>query len=38
MMFYYNANVYDRASVERIQGHLIQMLEQVVNNPNIPIH
>lgn len=37
-MFYYNANVYDRASVERIQGHLIQMLEQVVNNPNIPIH
>ncbi|PQP81876.1 non-ribosomal peptide synthetase [Paenibacillus sp. PCH8] len=37
-MFYYNANVYDRASVERIQGHLIQMLEQVVNNPHIPIH
>ncbi|SEL41109.1 non-ribosomal peptide synthetase [Paenibacillus sp. OK003] len=36
-MFYYNANVYDRASVERIQGHLIQMLEQVVNNPHIPI-
>ncbi|WP_433581350.1 amino acid adenylation domain-containing protein [Paenibacillus amylolyticus] len=37
-MFYYNANTYDRASVERIQGHLIQMLKQVVNNPNIPIH
>ncbi|WP_342551527.1 amino acid adenylation domain-containing protein [Paenibacillus sp. FSL R7-0652] len=36
-MFYYNGSVYDRAGIERIQGHLIQLLEQVVNNPNIPI-
>ncbi|MCK6076527.1 non-ribosomal peptide synthetase [Paenibacillus silvae] len=37
-MFYYNANVYDRAGIERIQGHLIQLLQQVVNNPHVPIN
>ncbi|MBY0204782.1 non-ribosomal peptide synthetase [Paenibacillus cucumis (ex Kampfer et al. 2016)] len=36
-MFYYNANVYDRASIERIQGHLIQLLERVCLNPYISI-
>lgn len=36
-MFYYNANVYDRAGVERIRGHLIQIMEQVINNPHIRI-
>ncbi|WP_434756702.1 amino acid adenylation domain-containing protein [Paenibacillus amylolyticus] len=36
-MFYYNGNVYDRASIERIQGHLIQLLEQVADNPLIQI-
>ncbi|KEK20755.1 non-ribosomal peptide synthetase, partial [Bacillus gaemokensis] len=33
----YNANVYDDASVERIRGHLIQVIKQVVNNPQICI-
>ncbi|MDR0268154.1 non-ribosomal peptide synthetase [Paenibacillus sp.] len=36
-MFFYNANVYDRTSIERIQGHLIHMIEQVTNNPHIRI-
>ncbi|RFT61006.1 hypothetical protein D0U04_30795, partial [Bacillus clarus] len=33
----YNANVYDHTSVERIRGHLIQVIKQVVNNPQICI-
>ncbi|WP_228469442.1 non-ribosomal peptide synthetase [Paenibacillus sp. JNUCC31] len=36
-MFYYNANVYDRASVERIQDHLIHLMEQVIHNPHIHV-
>ncbi|MEW9697560.1 amino acid adenylation domain-containing protein [Paenibacillus sp. SI8] len=38
LMFYYNANVYDRASVERIRGHLVQIMEQVIRNSQISIH
>lgn len=37
-MFYFNANVYDRASVERIQGHLVHIMEQVIQRPHIRIH
>ncbi|MDP1513475.1 AMP-binding protein, partial [Paenibacillus ottowii] len=33
----YNAKLYDREAVERTQGHLIQLLEQVVANPNIRV-
>ncbi|MGN4562438.1 condensation domain-containing protein, partial [Bacillus cereus group sp. MYBK5-2] len=33
----YNANVYDSTSIERICGHLIQVIQQVVNNPQICI-
>ncbi|HEY2494992.1 MAG TPA: amino acid adenylation domain-containing protein [Paenibacillus sp.] len=36
-MFFYNANVYDQASIERIRGHLIQILSQVINSPQISI-
>ncbi|MEC4569497.1 AMP-binding protein, partial [Paenibacillus sp. CMAA1739] len=35
--FEYNAKLYDREAVERTQGHLIQLLEQVVANPNIRV-
>ncbi|WP_431088386.1 amino acid adenylation domain-containing protein [Paenibacillus sp. 8b26] len=37
MSFGYNALAFDRASVKQIQGHLVQLLEQVVTNPNIQI-
>ncbi|NEW06399.1 amino acid adenylation domain-containing protein [Paenibacillus sp. SYP-B3998] len=37
-LFYYNANVYDRANVERIRGHLLQIMEQVIKNPQISIN
>ncbi|TKH41704.1 hypothetical protein C1I60_20515 [Paenibacillus terrae] len=37
MSFSYNALVFDRASVEQIQGHLIQLLEQVVAKPDIRV-
>ncbi|MED1538480.1 amino acid adenylation domain-containing protein, partial [Bacillus pseudomycoides] len=35
--FQYNANVYEQATIERIQGHMIQIIKQVVNNPNIKV-
>ncbi|KPV61276.1 bacitracin synthetase, partial [Paenibacillus sp. A3] len=35
IVFRYNALVYDRASIERIQGHLVHMLEQIANNPQV---
>ncbi|MFK4471620.1 amino acid adenylation domain-containing protein [Paenibacillus sp. RC73] len=38
MSFGYNALAFDRASVKQIQGHLVQLLEQVVTNPNIQIN
>ncbi|MDY7994278.1 amino acid adenylation domain-containing protein, partial [Paenibacillus polymyxa] len=36
--FEYNAKLYDREAVERTQGHLIQLLEQVVAKPDIRVH
>ncbi|MGG1674101.1 amino acid adenylation domain-containing protein, partial [Paenibacillus sp. NRS-1783] len=38
IMFRYNANVYDRATVERMQGHVLHVLEQIVNNPHIRVN
>ncbi|WP_152381478.1 non-ribosomal peptide synthetase [Paenibacillus brasilensis] len=35
--FGYNANAYDRESVERISGHLVRILKQVVQNPQVAI-
>ncbi|MGG4221695.1 amino acid adenylation domain-containing protein, partial [Paenibacillus jamilae] len=35
--FEYNTKLYDREAVERTQGHLIQLLEQVVANPDIRV-
>ncbi|MDY8023490.1 amino acid adenylation domain-containing protein [Paenibacillus polymyxa] len=35
--FEYNAKRYDREAVERTQGHLIQLLEQVVAKPDIRV-
>ncbi|MGN9865284.1 non-ribosomal peptide synthase/polyketide synthase [Bacillus swezeyi] len=35
--FEYNAKVYDRASVERIRGHLLQILHQVVKDADIHV-
>ncbi|TPG89204.1 amino acid adenylation domain-containing protein [Brevibacillus laterosporus] len=33
----YNACVYDQASVKRIGGHLVHIMEQIVNNPQIAV-
>ncbi|WP_310593267.1 AMP-binding protein, partial [Bacillus clarus] len=38
MQFQYNAHIYDDASIERMRNHLIQIMQQVVNNPQIDIH
>ncbi|MEE4565966.1 amino acid adenylation domain-containing protein, partial [Paenibacillus polymyxa] len=35
--FEYNTKLFDREAVERTQGHLIQLLEQVVANPAIRV-
>ncbi|MEE4571147.1 condensation domain-containing protein, partial [Paenibacillus polymyxa] len=35
--FEYNAKLYDREAVERTQGHLVQLLEQVVAQPDIQV-
>ncbi|MFW9336523.1 amino acid adenylation domain-containing protein, partial [Paenibacillus polymyxa] len=35
--FEYNTKIFDREAVERTQGHLIQLLEQVVANPAIRV-
>ncbi|WP_434954333.1 amino acid adenylation domain-containing protein, partial [Paenibacillus polymyxa] len=35
--FEYNAKLYDREAVERTQGHLVQLLEQVVAKPDIQV-
>ncbi|WP_159888720.1 condensation domain-containing protein, partial [Paenibacillus puerhi] len=37
LCFGYNAAVFERASVERIQRHLVHLLEQAVANPSIPV-
>ncbi|MFC0210897.1 amino acid adenylation domain-containing protein [Paenibacillus chartarius] len=33
----YNASVYDRAMMEKIQGHLVRIMEQVAVNPDIRV-
>ncbi|WP_434954065.1 condensation domain-containing protein, partial [Paenibacillus polymyxa] len=38
MSFGYNALAFERESVEQIRGHLVQLLEQVIANPNIRVH
>ncbi|MBE0343467.1 hypothetical protein E4V51_24545, partial [Paenibacillus sp. 28ISP30-2] len=38
IMFRYNANVYDRATVERMQGHVLHVIEQIVKNPHIRVN
>ncbi|MGQ3482117.1 amino acid adenylation domain-containing protein, partial [Paenibacillus sp. TY11] len=37
MRFGYNAQVFEHEGIEKIQGHLVQLLEQVTANPNIPV-
>ncbi|TQR90639.1 AMP-binding protein, partial [Paenibacillus ottowii] len=37
MSFGYNALAFERESVEQIRGHLVQLLEQVIANPNISV-
>ncbi|MEC0182798.1 non-ribosomal peptide synthase/polyketide synthase [Paenibacillus peoriae] len=36
--FEYNAKLYDREAVERTQGHLVQLLEQVTAKPDMRVH
>ncbi|MBM0636396.1 amino acid adenylation domain-containing protein, partial [Paenibacillus polymyxa] len=38
IMFRYNANVYDRSTIERMQGHVLHVIEQIVNNPHIRVN
>ncbi|KEK19599.1 peptide synthetase, partial [Bacillus gaemokensis] len=38
IQFQYNAHVYDDASIERMRNHLIQIMQQIVNNPQIHTH
>ncbi|GMX60226.1 non-ribosomal peptide synthase/polyketide synthase [Paenibacillus elgii] len=33
----YNAHVFDRESIERLRGHLVHVLEQIVANPRIAV-
>ncbi|MGG4187178.1 amino acid adenylation domain-containing protein, partial [Paenibacillus peoriae] len=35
IMFRYNANVYDRSTIERMRGHVLHVIEQIINNPHI---
>ncbi|MDP1513444.1 condensation domain-containing protein, partial [Paenibacillus ottowii] len=37
MSFGYNALAFEQESVEQIRGHLVQLLEQVIANPNISV-
>ncbi|WP_156497273.1 non-ribosomal peptide synthetase, partial [Paenibacillus jamilae] len=38
IMFRYNANVYDRATIERMQGHVLHVIEQIIDNPHIRVN
>ncbi len=38
LKFEYNALKYDRAHIERILGHLVHLIEQIVNGPDIKVH
>nr|WP_083858705.1 non-ribosomal peptide synthetase [Paenibacillus sp. OSY-SE] len=35
--FDYNARVFDRTSMERLQGHLVNVLEQIAANPQVTV-
>ncbi|MBY0116224.1 non-ribosomal peptide synthetase [Paenibacillus xylanexedens] len=35
--FDFNAEVFDKASIERLKGHLVHLLEQVADNPEITV-
>ncbi|NEW09308.1 amino acid adenylation domain-containing protein, partial [Paenibacillus sp. SYP-B3998] len=35
--FDYNAHVFDRTTVERLKGHLVHVLEQIVTNPQVAV-
>ncbi|MFB6365310.1 amino acid adenylation domain-containing protein [Paenibacillus elgii] len=37
IVFRYNASVYEPASIERIQRHLVHMLNQIANDPHIKL-
>lgn len=32
----FNAEVFDKDSIERLKGHLVHLLEQVTDNPELP--
>ncbi|WP_337194240.1 amino acid adenylation domain-containing protein, partial [Paenibacillus sp. OT2-17] len=38
IMFRYNANVYDRSTIERMQGHVLHVIEQIIDNPHIRVN
>ncbi|WP_155729820.1 non-ribosomal peptide synthetase, partial [Paenibacillus polymyxa] len=38
IMFRYNANVYERSTIERIQGHILHVIEQIIDNPHIRVN
>ncbi|PPQ49577.1 non-ribosomal peptide synthetase, partial [Paenibacillus peoriae] len=38
ILFRYNANVYDRSTIERMQGHVLHVIEQIIDNPHIRVN
>ncbi|MFK4344540.1 MULTISPECIES: non-ribosomal peptide synthase/polyketide synthase [unclassified Paenibacillus] len=37
LLFQYNTLVYDSSNIERIRGHLVHLMEQIVKNPGISV-
>ncbi|MDO3682129.1 non-ribosomal peptide synthetase, partial [Paenibacillus ehimensis] len=37
VVFRYNARVYDQATIDRMRGHLVRIMEQAVADPNLPV-
>ncbi|EHS59970.1 non-ribosomal peptide synthase/polyketide synthase [Paenibacillus sp. Aloe-11] len=37
LLFQYNTLVYDSSNIERIRGHLVHLMEQIVGNPGISV-
>ena len=35
--FDYNGQVYEQGAMERVQGHWLQLVEQIVSQPNVPV-
>ncbi|KQO02113.1 hypothetical protein ASF12_33195 [Paenibacillus sp. Leaf72] len=35
--FDYNGQVYEQEAMERVQGHWLQLVEQIVSQPNVPV-